>query len=244
MRVSSNELKSLFKNAFRGAGMAPGQYKAAADCFVWLQMHGFSGFELFERQLASDTAFQIGNFEIVAESRSRIDVTISHSSLALSAELISGLCQANAQDNGDCLCIVEGAREQTSILHKISELSVCNLAAYAVWPISENMARLAKLNKSGGIDLSDYSVSDTKLASLTLLYGADRQLLRRRLLKCCAFIDGPSESFYSASEAQAFYQSSLTEGIEISESLCQRLINFGSQALVESSVQSRRGAGA
>lgn len=45
MKVSKNELTASLKKAFEALGFQPGDYYDAADMVVWLETHGFYGFD-------------------------------------------------------------------------------------------------------------------------------------------------------------------------------------------------------
>ena len=45
MKVSKNELLASLKKAFEALGFQPGDYYDAADMVVWLETHGFYGFD-------------------------------------------------------------------------------------------------------------------------------------------------------------------------------------------------------
>ena len=55
MKVSKNELLASLKKAFEALGFQPGDYYDAADMVVWLETHGFYG---FDRLLAALTYTQ------------------------------------------------------------------------------------------------------------------------------------------------------------------------------------------
>ena len=52
MKVSKNELMASLKKAFEGLGFQPGDYHNAADMVVWLETHGFDGFDRLQTALA------------------------------------------------------------------------------------------------------------------------------------------------------------------------------------------------
>ena len=45
MKVSKNELKASLHKAFEGLGFHSGDYHNAADMVIWLETHGFYGFD-------------------------------------------------------------------------------------------------------------------------------------------------------------------------------------------------------
>lgn len=45
MKVSKNELTATLKKAFEALGFQSGDYYDAADMVVWLETHGFDGFD-------------------------------------------------------------------------------------------------------------------------------------------------------------------------------------------------------
>ena len=52
MKVSRNELTASLKKAFEALGFEPGDYYDAADMVVWLETHGFYGFDRLLSTLA------------------------------------------------------------------------------------------------------------------------------------------------------------------------------------------------
>jgi len=45
VKVSKNELKASLHKAFEGLGFHSGDYHNAADMVIWLETHGFYGFD-------------------------------------------------------------------------------------------------------------------------------------------------------------------------------------------------------
>ena len=52
MKVSKNELMAALKKAFEALGFQPGDCQDAADMVVWLQTHGFDGFDRLQGALS------------------------------------------------------------------------------------------------------------------------------------------------------------------------------------------------
>jgi len=121
-----------------------------------------------------------------------------------------------------------------------------------VFNFSQHVSTGTKLSSTNlKLSSTDFKLSSTVFEEapesryqLVLAYAKDRAQLDQILSKQGALTPANLLTSTSAASSQAHYQYSLDNGIEVSTQLWDRLLDLGSKVLVQSSEQSRKGAGA
>lgn len=258
MRASFNELNSLVKQVYQGAGLAPGLYEAAADNIVWTEAIGLEGLKLFEQQLASDRAFAECQLALSQTAENVFAVDLGDACLAYAAHLVTGLLKAQAVEHDRCVGWIKSSSPPTFLLRETHKLSQSGVHAMLVWRDHEGLIMVSSCETSLGIRLDKFSLASmsgagahTELLNTVGNNGTALMLVATSSLALSELArendvpiqESPSAQI-SAVELESQYQHNLQNGIELSAELWQHLTILAARSLVEASEQSRRGAGA
>ncbi|MFT4629848.1 MAG: hypothetical protein ACI8PV_000962 [Dinoroseobacter sp.] len=259
MRASPDELRSLFKQAFEACGYDFGGYEVAAEMVVWSQMHGFNIFPAIQECLLPMAQNSLSPKVLLDEPHKLIFDNQGHSVLVSASQIVNLAC-AKAMQRGFCVLQVENCEHPVMLAKLLYDSNNFGLHAYAYWYQAQTQQTLElrtddqqpcpelRYYSNVGGDSStscDSSVSGLDPGQLNIIFsrqdhvdGAELFADRNKLFEN-AQLDRRLTPKYFVQH----YQQSLDLGIEIEASLWQRLLDISAEVLVESTEQSRQGAG-
>lgn len=242
MKVSKNELMASLKKAFEGLGFQPGDYQDAADMVVWLETHGFDGFDQLQGALAylnttapihADLVFEDGHNSVLDGKGSSVLLCGSEAVDLLSSQIMLGYCAALELIN----CF-----NRTYIMQRLVKAAQRNRAFIAYW---RRLDYCVKVSIEAGGELPKYqtfSITEViRPQSLRIFCGANLESIEKQYAAQLAF--GELIETHSAATMMDCYRDSVEQGIEIDEALWQTLDELVARVLVESTESSRAGAG-
>ena len=242
MKVSKNELLASLKKAFEALGFQPGDYYDAADMVVWLETHGFYG---FDRLLAALTYLNTTvpvHADLVQEDAHNFVLDGKGTSVLLCGSEAVDLIRSQVMKGSYAGLELINCYNRTFIVQRLIKAAQRNLAFIAYW---RQLDYCVKVSVKPGTHLPEYQ-------TFTMLDVVDPQSLR---IFCGKSLDAIEEQYvaelefgdlldtFSEAEMADSYRNSLEEGIEIDESLWKTLDSLVARVLVESTDSSRAGAG-
>lgn len=243
MRASPNELRSLLKQAFEGCGLDQGAYESAADLVLWSEMNGLAGFELLDGAIQRCLQSPKVRMSVAEHRAQRCRVDAAGDSILMCGALLSDLVRASALESGFCVCKVSNVRDPILLAKPLAEAQQRGLFGMVYWARGNQM----HLIKSAAQECIDYlscpAGPSAEQDGLTLVYARDQHWIEQHQRDCCPSFD-EMNICHSASQVKHHRQNTLSEGVEISDSLWSTLNRVAENVLVESTEQSRQGAGA
>lgn len=246
MLISSNELTSLLKRVFEGMGYPVGYYEDAAGLVKWLQVHGEQGFGELQRALPYVADSQRPPLQLLAEeSQALLFDCHGRSGLNCMPSIIE-LAQTKVLELGCVNVKVRNCHNRKFILKLLVDCARQGISALAYWqngkqPVSEHVASIAAgacYPSYSEALLGDTSAADTQTLTLLLSTRID---LGGQLHGSAAQRSGYRQ--VSPEQFARAFQGALEGGMDISIELWQQLNQLAEAVLVESSEQSRSGAG-
>jgi LDH2 family malate/lactate/ureidoglycolate dehydrogenase len=255
MNVSKTELSAVLKQVFEGLDFAAGEHESAAEMIVWAQMCGLQGLQDLRLGLPRLTKKRPPSLRCITEDGSHAVIDADHSSCLNCADVITNLAYVKALDHGASSITVLNCHDRKLLIKAMVNSHRSDMACLLHWhdandPSIVHLVRLA-LN-TGTQDFpnytvhkvsKEYSVDDSERHSLYIQCSRPRQQLEQVEPAVIAQLQEHSTVF-SPETLQDNYHTALNKGLLIEESLWQLLQNLAAVVLVESSEQSRRGAGA
>ncbi len=247
MHISMIELKAALRRCFEASGYFVGNYEDAADMIVWLEKHGLQGLAEFKSMLPYLCQDQDKPLSTIVYEDSGAIVIDSHnrSSLNCIAAAVD-VAYLKAQQAGIATVTVRNCHNRRFVLKAITDCGRRGVSVAAYWQNGKNKVTEYTASIKAGHRypnyseaLTDLSYSDQQQQSLTIICSA-RVDLQPSLKKGSAV----GEILYSSAQKIAENkQHSVEQGIEISTDLWGEINRIGEGVLVESTDQSRRGAG-
>lgn len=244
MRASYNELKSLYKQVYQGAGLAPGLYEAAANNVVWTEAIGQHGFDLFAQQLSREMAFYDCQVQLLAAEGGLFKADLGYACLAYSSHIIAGLAQARALELGYCVCLLSTSSPKAFLFSEVAKLRTLGLSGFVAWNVGENAQVASSCDQGFGLELTSRPKVSSLDKDVLLIFAQNPTLLEKLAEPYGLSFDSSLSVLSSATELEATFLRNLQTGIEISTQLWQQLTHLASRSLVESNEKSRLGAGA
>jgi LDH2 family malate/lactate/ureidoglycolate dehydrogenase len=249
MKVSFNELQGLSRKAFIAIGFDEGDANDAADMVAWMEAHGLNGVTALRKGLdfllnedkthPPKLIYQDADLCVVdAENKT----VLGHASLAI--ELGYAKCRAR----GLSVTKIRHCHNRMLIVGYLSRIARRGMSVTAFWRNShEPLTEIIVSFKSGEAEpeICMYelpSIPDDIEPNngITLVMVNHVDLLPD--LKP----DAPANDLIMQNRAAMldWHERSLVDGIEVDPELCERLKLLATKMLVESSEDSRQGAGA
>ena len=242
MKVSKNELMASLKKAFEGLGFQPGDYYNAADMVVWLETHGFDGFDRLQAALAYLNTTAPIHADLVQEDAHNSVLDGKGTSILLCGSEAIDLIRTHVTPGFSAGLELFNCYNRTFIIQRLVKAAQRNYAFVAYW---RQLDYCVKVSITEGAELPEYetfTVTEVlEPQSLRVFCGADLEIIERQYAGYLEF--GTLIETYSTSEMLACYQDSVEHGIEIDEALWQTLDDLVARILVESTESSRAGAG-
>ncbi|MDG0971751.1 MAG: DUF3726 domain-containing protein [Porticoccaceae bacterium] len=242
MKVSKNELMASLKKAFEGLGFQPGDYYDAADMVVWLETHGFDGFDRLQKALAYLNTTAPNHAVLVQEDEQNTVLDGEDSSILLCGSEAVDLLIAQVMQGSAARLKLNNCYNRTFILQRLVKAAQRNIAFVAFWRQEDYCV---KVSVAAGAKLPEYSTfAMTELLepqTLTIFAGKELKIIGEQF--SAQLVMGPLLTTFTEAEMAACYLESLERGIEIDEELWQMLDDLVARILVESTESSRAGAG-
>lgn len=230
------------KKAFEGLGFQPGDYYDAADMVVWLETHGFDGFDRLQKALAYLNTTAPNHAVLVQEDEQNTVLDGEDSSILLCGSEAVDLLIAQVMQGSAARLKLNNCYNRTFILQRLVKAAQRNIAFVAFWRQEDYCV---KVSVAAGAKLPEYSTfAMTELLepqTLTIFAGKELKIIGEQF--SAQLVMGPLLTTFTEAEMAACYLESLERGIEIDEELWQMLDDLVARILVESTESSRAGAG-
>jgi len=259
MRASRNELIALFKQAFEGVGFDFGGYENAADMIIWTQMHGMNSFQsirnrmsVFEqrKQLLAEQ-FVPDTLLLDAKDHSVIDAKGNSSIVA--AGMAFDIAYVKALKSGVAYTTVLNCHDRKLAIKKLVDCANRGFVCLAYWRDSETLHVITSDTgfccpeylqyKLEDLDGSD-CLNEKNQQTLFVVCASHASGLQEYIANNLPELKGNQTFVMSPTVMKSSYMAALTNGIEIDSSFWEELVVLGKEVLVESTEQSRMGAGA
>jgi hypothetical protein len=234
MRVSHSELKSVLKQFFEGYGLPQGVYDAASEAVVWSEIHGFGGLDILQSSLESLKPLESKVLKRGESSNSSIELNVS-SSAVFWGRAVVGLGVVKSLSSGYCDVIVHGGFDHKLMLKELADAGTKNLYVRGSWVCEGKLCEATIGPTERYISYAEYELDPKRAFSKARLCFSKAKLPNP---------DGRPITSWSATQSAHAYLVSLDQGVDISKELWGRLAVGASRVLVESTAQSRHGAGA
>lgn len=248
MKVSHNELQNLCRKAFAGIGFDDGDAADAADMVAWMQAHGMPGLQDLRRGL---------DYLLVEPSSCRPALLYEDADLAVldghgmsvlrSSSLALELGFAKARARGLSIVKIRHCHNRQLITGYLSRLSVRGMNVTAFWrnghePLVEQVVGFRA--NSAVPEIRVYRVKPAPEETegndgVTLIMANHVELLPT--LSSDYLVELVAQ--YDESRLRTCRDRALKEGIEVDDTIWACLKELADRMLVESSEESRSGAG-
>ena len=256
MKISKNELTSLLKQAFQGCGSSAGVYETAATTVVWCKTHGFDiSSALTAEKMAGFQAHTKSNVKILVDSQDELSVDFGGDSFIVSGVLMAELVYAKSIAAGLCLGKFIDCPDRKLVSKSVADFGQRGVHCTAYWRDNEdpnliNVTRTVDGNwcpeyaRYLSAEPSDKRVVELDQSSLYLVCADTSAAMDEYLLSECDEIIGKPFQYWLSEGIKANERSSLMDGIDITPELWDLLGGYRDKVLVESTDESRKGAGA
>ena len=235
----------MLKQAFEGCGLDQGAYESAADIVLWSQANGFGGFDCLDDALQQCMRTPNTQLTIQHDEAQSCRVDVAGESILLCAALLSDLVSAKALESDFCMCYVSNVRDPILLAKPLVDARRQGLYGMAYWIRDNNVHVL----KSAAEDCVDYllypsaQVPGCEVGRLTLVYATEQSRMEQYQSDHWNSFENGSVSL-TASQVKHHRENTLNHGLAITSSLWHTLNQVAANVLVESTEQSRMGAGA
>lgn len=248
MQVSMNELKAALRRCFEATGYFIGNYEDAANMIVWLEKHGLKGLAEFERTLPFIDRDQEKELSTLTYQDSCSAIIDSHNRSSLNCiGAAVDLAYAKAMHCGVATVTVHNCHNRMFVLKALTDCGRRGVSVVAYWKNGRSEVREYTAAIGAGQRYPNYQAAPTH-------FNAEDDGHQTLVIICSARVDlssslqnsdqqGELESI-SASQIALNKERNIKDGISIDEALWQKINQIGEGVLVESSDQSRQGAGA
>lgn len=250
MNVSKNELTALLKQTFEALGFFSGEYERAAETIVWTEMNGMGGLGALNLALPYFAQDKHQPTKLISDNPGHATLDAENGSSLSCADLAMDLAFVKASTQGFATVTVLNCHNRKLLLKSVIDCGRRDMACMAYWrnasnPIIEHVC-------SAGSGVIPHYRASTVPAQGNIEY-AHRQSL---FICCSSSVQRLDDHFHSrfrqaqeeittaeTAAMERHYRNSLSQGLDIDEQLWQRLQQLAKKVLVESSAQSRMGAG-
>jgi len=242
MKVSKNELKASLHKAFEGLGFHSGDYHNAADMVIWLEAHGFYGFDRLIAALSYLNTTAPVHADLTQEDGHNFVLDGRGTSILLcGSEAVDLLRAASTADSSAGLELIN-CYNRTFIIQRLVKAAERNVAFVAYW---RQLDYCVKVSVEAGGLLPKYKtfslIEEFDTQSLRVFCGPSLKIVENQYAQYLKF--GRLIDTYDSAKMEDCYRDSLEQGIEIDEALWKTLDDLVARVLVESTELSRAGAG-
>ena len=259
MKASRNELMALFKQAFEGVGFDFGGYENAADMIIWTQMHGLNSFDsirhrmsvfaqrkrLLVEQLAPDT--------LVLDAKDNSVIDAKGNSSIVAAGMAFNIAYVNAIQSGVANVSVLNCYDRKLAIKTLVDCANRGFVCLAYWRDAESLHVITSDTGACCPAYCQYKLEDLEGSdclnekhqqTLFVVCASHASGLQQYISNNLPELKGNQGFVISPTMMKSSYTAALTNGIEIDRGFWQELAILGRAVLVESTEQSRMGAGA
>jgi len=247
MHVSMVELKACLRRCFEASGYFVGNYEDAANMILWLEKHGLNGLAELNRTLPYIYQDQDKEGSTIIYEDSTAAVIDSHNRSALNCIAAAvDLAHAKALENGIATVTVHNCHNRMFVLKALTDCGRRGVSVVAYWKngtdsITEYTAAIKAGHRYPSFHEGQTNMSSDSTHKQTLtIICSSRVDLTSSLQHAKTNVNGTS---MDAQQVELNKEKSVEFGIEINEALWRQINKIGEGVLVESSQQSRMGAG-
>ena len=242
MKVSRNELTASLKKAFEALGFEPGDYYDAADMVVWLETHGFYGFDRLLSALAYLNTTGPVYADLIQEDKHNFVLDGKGTSILLCGSEAVDLIRAEVTKGKNAGLELINCYNRTFILQRLIKAAQRGFAFIAYW---RQLDYCVKVSVEAGDFLPEYKtfslIEEFDTQSLRIFSGPSLGIIENQFKQHLKF--GSLIDTYEFAKMEDCYRNSLEHGVEIDEALWKTLDDLVARVLVESTELSRAGAG-
>lgn len=242
MKVSKNELTASLKKAFEALGFQPGDYYDAADMVVWLETHGFDGFDRLLAALAHLNTTAPIHADLVQEDAHNSVLDGRGTSVLLCGSEAVDLIRSQVIQGSSAGLEIINCYNRTFIIERLVKAARRNFAFIAYW---RQLDYCVKVSITAVSELPEYQtfkmIDVFDRQSLRIFCGPDLEAIEKQYGEQLEF--GTLVENYPKAKMADCYRNSVEQGIEIDQALWKTLDDLVAKILVESTADSRAGAG-
>lgn len=246
IKMSMNELASLLKRSFEGIGYCQADYEDAAATIVWLESHGLDGFGLTDLAWSRLPGYTTIHPTPHENEASVATIDCAGLSMLVCGRSVMEFAIAKA-GQGSNMVVCQNATDRRAIISSLPLGSASSLHVIAYW---RNRTELHIATAEAGHPCPDYTI--VAAASLetppsnTIQVVASVDLSKIQRVVSDLQADAGEVRVISQNSPTMMlscHRESLERGINVNSRLIARLSTAADRVLVESTDQSRRGAG-
>jgi hypothetical protein len=259
VKASRNELIALFKQAFEGVGFDFGGYENAADMIIWSQMHGMNSFESIRQRMSVFAqrkrllAEQLAPDTLVLDAKNNSVIDAKGNSSIVAAGMAFDIAYVKALESGVAHTTVLNCHDRKLVIKKLVDCANRGFVCLAYWHDGETLHVITSDTgvccpeyfqyKLEDLDGSD-CLNEKHQQTLFVVCASHASGLQEYISNNLPELKGNQSLVMSPTMMKSSYTAALTDGIEIDNSFWKELAILGKEVLVESTEQSRMGAGA
>ncbi len=256
MHVSMVELKAALRRCFEATGYFVGHYEDAAEMILWLEKHGLAGLAEFNNSLPYINQDQDKQQStIVYEDSSAIVIDSHHRSSLNCIAAALDMAYYKSVQNGIATATIRNCHNRMFVLKALTDCGRRGVSVVAYWQngsqvITEHTAAIKAGHRypnyqQSVIDTDNFQEDTDQEQSLTIICSTRVDLTSSLKARTASGIKNIQKVTHISSEQIAENKMQTVEfGIEIPQPLWDSINQIGEGVLVESSEQSRKGAGA
>jgi hypothetical protein len=254
MNVSKTELTALLKQVFEGLGFACGEHESAADMIVWAQMSGLGGLQELGCALPYLVA-QRQPLQCLCDDEAHATVDAGGSSCLNIADVAINLAYVKALARESSTVTVLNCYNRKLLSKAIVDCGRRGMACMMHWrdandPLIEHVLRMAP--EDGSNIMPRYTLNRVQVQGniaeahrQSLFIHCSTQWLQQKEYQSSVLSQRLEElNVIEPETLRDNYHFSLNRGMSMENDLWRRLQELALVVLVESSEQSRMGAGA
>jgi LDH2 family malate/lactate/ureidoglycolate dehydrogenase len=255
MRVSKTELTALLKQVFEGLDFASGEYENAADMIVWAQMSGMEGLQELRRALPDLVARRLRPLECISEDDTHAVFDAGNHSSLTCADVAMNLAYVKALAREFSSVTVLNCHNRKLLAKAVTDCGRRGIGCIVYWrdandPTVEHVLSMPPETGTDGLPryvinkVEEHgNIDDAHRQSLFIHCSTHWQKLEE--YQSSVFTQKQEElTVIEPSVLRDNYRSALNEGLAMEQDVWERLQELALIVLVESSEQSRMGAGA
>lgn len=242
-----NEFSSLVKRSFEGLGYCCGDYEDAASAGLWMQTHGLQGLDIVQRAVQRQVTGE-SSLAVRSIGPGEYDIEASDASIVVCGYRIVELAACVTVQHGKCHIQVQNCRDRDSIIAAIASTAGSSsnpIAMLAHWQsMHAKRLSLALPNTSFPRLLQlDIDAADAASESaLTLLSSRDTEEINR-LAENIISNSNRTSDLLPRDKIKRAAADATEHGLSVDSVAWNELLLVAGNILVESTEQSRKGAG-
>ncbi|MGI9271974.1 MAG: hypothetical protein ACR2QT_09370 [Woeseiaceae bacterium] len=249
IKVSRNELLALFKRVFEQASQQQNDYSYSAEAVVWLELRGLAGVEAAVQALPILQSGRLQRTETRSDDALHAQLDASGCSLLTAASAVGDAAIAATQATSPYFATIENGEQYIAIVPELCRLSQLGRSALAWWPDIENdCVYVVQASDSNPHPVwRQIQIADADKAQepkLRMAVATDANVLLAKI-NDTAVKEAVEDAHVAITvdEFAARFESCMSDGIEIDEQIYRQCCAVADKVLVESTEQSRGGAG-